>query len=239
MIKRMLKSTPLYGLFQRIRQLKQARHHRILHNENAFFYTLSPALLIGILRAFKVSDRGGGYYEFGLFKGFSFWFAEQIQREYGTNFYFYGFDSFEGLPESKVDVDPIYWAEGNYATSYDSVLADLKSNGTDLSKIKLFKGFFSKEYFDELKRKEHFKPVAICVIDSDIYESCVFVLDFIKDYLVTGSVLLFDDYNAFGKDDHHGERRALWEFEQSNPSFRKEHLFDFGWHGVAFKIINI
>ena len=103
----------------------------------------------------------------------------------------------------------------------------------------MYKGFFSKEYFDELKRKEDFEPVSICVIDSDIYESCVSVLDFIKDYLVIGSILLFDDYNVFEKDDNHGERRALKEFEQKNPTFCKQHIFDFGWHGVAFKVTNV
>jgi hypothetical protein len=61
-------------------------------------------------------------------------------------------------------------------------------------------------------------------------------LDFIKDYLVEGSILLFDDYNQFREDDESGERRALIEFEKRNPTFRKEHLFDFGWEGAAFRV---
>ena len=181
-----------------------------------------------------------GYYEFGLFKGFSFWFAEQISREYtGANFYFYGFDSFEGLPKSQVDIEPVYWAEGNYAASVESVTAKLKEHGTDFSRVKLYKGWFSKHLFSSLRQSERFLPVSICVIDSDIYESCIEVLEFIKDLLVPGSILLFDDYNAFNKDDSHGERRALREFEQKNPAFRKEQLFDFGWHGVAFRVIAV
>ncbi len=103
--------------------------------------------------------------------------------------------------------------------------------------MKLYKGFFSKPFFDSLRQCESFLPVSICVIDSDLYESCVEVLDFIKDYLVPGSILLFDDYNAFNKDDNHGERRALREFEQKHPAFQKEYLFDFGWHGVAFRVL--
>ena len=103
--------------------------------------------------------------------------------------------------------------------------------------MKLYKGFFSKPFFDSLRQRESFLPVSICVIDSDLYESCVEVLDFIKDYLVPGSILLFDDYNVFNKDDNHGERRALREFEQKHPAFQKEYLFDFGWHGVAFRVL--
>jgi hypothetical protein len=202
-------------------------------------------VLIAIAKAFNLQHsivRGGmleehGYYEFGLFKGFSFWFAEQISRDYrGRGFCFYGFDSFEGLPKSEVDIDPVYWTEGNYAASLEFVTAKLKEHGTDLQKVKLYKGWFSKALFSGLRQSEKFLPVSICVIDSDMYESCVEVLNFIKDLLVPGSILLFDDFNAFNKDDSHGERRALLEFEQKNPSFRKERLFEFGWHGVAFRV---
>ena len=179
---------------------------------------------------------GHAFYEFGLFRGFSFWFAEQISRDMvSPDFKFYGFDSFAGLPESKTDIH-INWAKGNYAASYEFVLDQLKTNGSDFSKIQLYKGFYSKAYFDNLQN-ENFLPISICVIDSDIYESCVDVLEFIKKYIVPGSILLFDDYNAFDKSDDHGERRALREFEMRNPTFKKQQLFDFGRYGVAFRIL--
>ncbi len=98
----------------------------------------------------------------------------------------------------------------------------------------MYKGFYSKAFFDNLT--DQFMSISICVIDSDIYESCVDVLEFIKSYIVSGSILLFDDYNAFDKNEEHGERRALKEFE-INPTFKKKHLFDFGWHGVAFRVL--
>jgi hypothetical protein len=138
-----------------------------------------------------------------------------------------------------VDKDPVYWAAGNYAASLEFVSGKLKENGSDLSRMILHKGWFSKQLFDGLRQKENFPPASICVIDSDAYESCVEVLHFVKTLLVPGAILLFDDYNAFNKDAHHGERRALEEFEQKNPTFRKEHLFDIGWHGVAFKVIAV
>lgn len=245
-IKKIIESTPIINLIPRIIRLllyaRAARNYRALHN-NSLFYPLSPSSIIGIMKAFQALDKsckGKAYYEFGLFKGFSFWFAEQISREYmGPEFVLYGFDSFQGLPKSKVDIDPIYWAEGNYSATLDFVTKMFLKNGTDFSRIKLFKNFFSKDYFDHLKNKEEFKQPAICMIDSDIYESCVFALDFIKEYLVPGTILLFDDYNAFDKDDNHGERKALKEFEIKNPSFQKKHLFDFGWHGIAFKVIRV
>lgn len=222
----------------------------VLHNENPLFYTLSPMLLVAIVKAFELHRsgsspwgrdmlKGHAYYEFGLFKGFSFWFAEQISREYtDSEFLYYGFDSFEGLPKSQIDITSP-WAEGSYAASLDFVTAKLEQHGTQLSKVKLYKGFFSRSLFAGLRQRENFLPAAVCVIDLDIYESCVEILDFIKDYLVPGTILLFDDYNVFHKDDEHGERKALKEFEQKYSAFRKEHIFDFGWHGAAFRVLAV
>ncbi|MBI4283921.1 MAG: hypothetical protein HY663_05570 [Chloroflexi bacterium] len=259
-VKTMIKRSPLYPFIlppvntinkvivwttKKSRARLEARVHRVLHNENPLFYTLSPSLLPAIAKAFEIQRShnlldGHGYYEFGLFKGFSFWFAEQSSRECtNATFRFYGFDSFEGVPESQVDIDPIYWAEGNYAASYDFVIAKLKEHGADLSRMKLYKGFFSESLFSSLRKSETFPSASICVIDSDLYESCVEVLSFIKDYLVPGSLLLFDDYNAFDKDNSHGERRALIEFEEMHPTFRKEFLFNIGWHGVVFRVLSL
>lgn len=260
-VKDLIKKSPLYPIIypfsSRILAWKANRDSarfanqlKVLHEKNPLFYTLSPMLLVAIVKAFDLQRssfskygqdllKGHAYYEFGVFKGFSFWFAEQVSREYtGADFFFYGFDSFEGLPESQVDSD-LNWDEGNYAASFDFVMAKLKQHGTQFSRTKIYKGFFSKSLFDNLRQSENFLPCSICVIDSDIYESCVEVLDFIKDYLVPGSILLFDDYNAFQGDDNHGERRALKEFEQKHPTFKKEKIFDFGWHGVAFRVLMV
>jgi hypothetical protein len=65
------------------------------------------------------------------------------------------------------------------------------------------------------------------------------VLEFVKEYLVEGTILLFDDYNQMGQDDNSGERRALLEFESRNPGFKKEYLWDYGWEGVAFRVVSL
>ena len=77
------------------------------------------------------------------------------------------------------------------------------------------------------------------MIDVDIYESCVPVLEFIKDKLKPGSIILFDDYNLFEQSDEHGERKALKEFKEKYPSFEFKELFDFGYGGRAFQVTNI
>jgi len=108
-----------------------------------------------------------------------------------------------------------------------------------MSRVSLYKGYFSQQLWDKLNKTEKFLPVSICVIDADIYESCVEVLNFIKDYLVKGSILIFDDFNVFDKNEKHGERRALKEFLQRYPGVKLSRLFDYGENGAAFNVVSI
>ena len=214
------------------------------------FSTLSPPVLIALIQALNLQKQrtaagrnlldGHGYYEFGLFQGFSFWFAEQLTRiEGAAGLHLYGFDSFAGFPQARLPVEAAVYPRGALACSYEEVTSNLSRWHTDPSRISLFQGFYSDRLFSELRSRVNFPPISICLIDVDLYASCVPVLEFIKDLLVEGSILLFDDYNHFGSDDQVGERLALIEFEARHPSFRKEHLFDYGWEGVAFRVLSV
>jgi len=126
-----------------------------------------------------------------MYKGFSFWFAEQIAREYaGSTFRFLGFDSFEGLPQPQLELERAGFREGDFRGTYEVVTGNLRRWKTDFNRICLYKGFYSDRFFDQLRGNEQFPPVSICLIDVDLYDSCVPVLEFIKEYLVEGSILL-------------------------------------------------
>lgn len=212
------------------------------------FFTLSPDVLVALVKALGIQQQraingrnlfdGHGYYEFGLFRGFSLWFAEQITRAYaGAGLHLFGFDSFAGLPQPELAVEAAAYSGGTLTCSYEAVVRNLKKWRADESRISLFKGFYSDAMFRELGSKVNFPPISICLIDVDLYTSCVPVLEFIRHLWVEGSILLFDDYNHFSGDDAVGERRALVEFEARYPNFRKEHLFDYGWEGAAFRVL--
>lgn len=214
------------------------------------FYTLSPDVLVAIVKAFNLQRKpaaggrnlldGHAYYEFGMYKGFSFWFAEQLAREYtDSSFRFLGFDSFEGLPQPQLAAEARTFHEGDFRGTYQTVTGNLRRWRADFSRIQLHKGFYSDRFFEQLREKEQFPPISICLIDVDLYDSCVPVLEFIKEYLVEGSILLFDDYNQMGEDNNSGERRALIEFESRHPGFKKEYLFNYGWEGVAFRVVSL
>lgn len=232
------------GLYTAAVYLYSIYYNRLFHNHNRLFYTLSPALLRAIAKSFNIlKDKNpsllenGAYYEFGLFKGFSLHFAEISSRELcAKTFKIFGFDSFKGLPSTEIDGNP-YWKAGNYQCSKEDVMTNLSQHGADLNRIVLTEGFFSEELFSAFA-KEYGGVItpSIMVIDSDIYESCKTILNFFGRHLVKGSVLLFDDFHAFDRDNQHGERRALQEYKMNNPSFELTHLFDFGKYGSAFEV---
>jgi O-methyltransferase len=210
------------------------------------FYSPNPDVFVALVKAFRLQEDSyllgntHGYYEFGLYQGMSLWFAEAISRECtGKGFRFYGFDSFAGLPEPQLERERAVYRRGDFGCSLDSVSANLKKYRADLGRIRLYPGFFNKEHFARLsaERAGEFLPVSICLIDVDLYESTVPVLDFIGPFLVRGSLLIFDDYNQFGPDNTSGERRALREYAERNPTFALEHLFDYGREGAAFRVL--
>jgi Macrocin-O-methyltransferase (TylF) len=208
------------------------------------FYSANPQVLVALVRAFRQqrSDllTGAGYYEFGLYRGMSLWFAEQISRgATDASFRFFGFDSFAGLPAPRLEREAAVYARGDYACSLSVVRQNLKKYGADLERIGLYKGFFEPAHFARLARGETFSPVSIALIDVDLYESSGPVLDFIAPYLVGGSILIFDDYNQFGVDDQSGERRALLEFGVRYPEIGLEHLWDYGREGSAFRVLSV
>lgn len=198
------------------------------------FYSLTPELSIATARGLLRASPLRGYYEFGIYKGYNLWFAEQYSRMLCPQCEeFYGFDSFEGLPAN--DVCP-EWAEGNYAASKEEVESHLIRHGADMSRIYLVKGWFSLEYFQHLKEAWGFPPVGVAVIDSDLYESCVPVLQFLKPLLRANSILLFDDWKAYDNDPAKGEQGAWAEFLGENREIRCSEWFDFGKYGHAVVI---
>lgn len=88
------------------------------------FSSASPETIIALERAFDLTkDLGGGYYEFGLYKGYSFYKAHQFAKKYNHEQVFFGFDSFEGLPIIKENSPDFGWKflPGQYKGSIDEV----------------------------------------------------------------------------------------------------------------------
>jgi glycosyltransferase involved in cell wall biosynthesis len=188
-------------------------------------------------------DLPGDYYEFGLWRGHSFWHAQQAARGLGlSSMRFWGFDSFAGLPEAEGNEEPPPGHDatrggvkkGAFSCSKDQVITNLTNFGVDWARTTLIEGWYDQSLTPTLKQSLGLRPVAVALVDCDLYVSTVPVLAFLADLLQEGSILLFDDWNLFGASDAMGERKALREFLEAHPNWTAETYITFGWHGQAF-----
>src|SRR5262249_7693482 len=115
-------------------------------------------VLLGAFRFVRRNMLGGDYLEFGVYQGdtihlgygFSGYMSKSVQgwlraverAALMRRMRFFGFDSFEGLPEPVgIDAGPIF-QKGDFATSLEEVQQLLRQRGTDLNRVHLVPGFY-------------------------------------------------------------------------------------------------
>lgn len=184
----------------------------------------------------------GDYYEFGLYAGSNFYWAQQESKRMGLDMNFWGFDSFEGLPTVQPDeVDS--FVSGSYAASLELVEGLHKQFGYDEEKVHFIKGWFNESLTPTLAEERGMKPAAVVLVDCDLYQSTVPVLNFIRPLLQRGTIILFDDWGSFP--DNRGERRAFNEFLQRNPEWATIGFLNYNhnghdrYNGKAFVMVKI
>ena len=135
----------------------------------------------------------------------------------------FGFDSFEGLPETdtcKAPTDSTRmsdFAAGNYACSQDQLRQILLDGGVEMDRVTLTPGFYSDSLTETLKDELALTTAGIVNIDCDLYESTVDVLRFVTSLLRNGTLLLFDDWLAYDAHPNRGEQRACHEWQRRIP----------------------
>lgn len=181
----------------------------------------------------------GDYLEFGLYQGMSFIHAYNLAKSYGNDFMrFYGFDSFQGLPDEVTKPERKYdhFYPGQFGCSEKEFRQILANSGVDFAKIGLIAGFFGETLNDELKKALPIRRAAVVWIDVDLYSSTIPVLDFVTDYLTTGSFLIFDDWFSFGADPNAGELRATRELLARHPGIELAEYHKFHTAGMSFLV---
>jgi Tfp pilus assembly protein PilF/predicted O-methyltransferase YrrM len=134
--------------------------------------------------------------EFGVYTGGSIiYIAERLK-----NHKIYGFDSFQGLPED--------WGvtakKGQFAVDK---LPALKEN------IELVVGWFDETLPTFVKQRSG--PISLLHIDCDLYSSTKTIFDNLNDWIVPGTVIVFDEYFNYPGWELH-EFKALQEFREAN-----------------------
>jgi len=218
--------------------------HRLYYHYVHGFDAASRSTLEGIEKAFALAAEQGGlddgdYYEFGLFKGYSFWAAQQAAAARGArDMRFFGFDSFAGLPDvsgpDKTEQGDFY--KGQYACSYDAVRQALDEAGVDWNRTTLIPGYFNESLKPGLRDEHGMRAVSIALIDCDLYASTADVLRFLDPLIRDRSILIFDDWNCFDGDNDKGQRRAFREYLARRTDLNAEPLYAYGSWGQAFSM---
>ena len=148
----------------------------------------------------KISDEQVLYLEFGVYEGYTLrrW-ARLLKNESSR---FFGFDSFEGLPESWDAMRPegTFNVQGMIPT-YDD------------PRVSLCPGWFS-DTLPDFMLPPHQRLVVH--LDADLYSSTKFVLDTLSTEISAGTIIIFDQLC-----DRMHELRAWDEFlQKTNRKFR-------------------
>jgi len=135
----------------------------------------------------------------------------------------YGFDSFQGLPED--------WTSQQKRGRFD---LEGKVPKFEEANVRLVQGWFNETLPTFLA--QHPDPVRFLHMDCDLYRSAATVFAHIGTRIVSGSVILFDEYfNYPGWEQH--EFRAFQEFVTSAGVKYSYIGFASGYPSVAVKII--
>ena len=186
--------------------------------------------------AFSVANNiAGDYLEFGVYRGGSFihaWHSHReiferyaiAQQRHADDAYlrskmrFFAFDSFEGLPESDQSEIPLHW-RGDHAMSFSErrFLANLEAGGVDLTDVATVPGYYDISLTPDVGPRLGLTRAAVVNVDCDLGISTVPVLEFVEDFLVDGTVLIFDDWFYYRGHPGRGERGAFEAWLARHP----------------------
>jgi O-methyltransferase len=155
------------------------------------------------------------FYEFGVFEGESIKKWSQINKN--KNSLFFGFDSFEGLPEA--------WLGTDKEAGYFNVGGNLPKIDDD--RVSFVKGWFQDSVPGFLD--SHFSQTAwkgrqkVLHLDADLYSSTLYILAKFDPFIEKGDVLIFDEFATPAKD----EFQAFYDYYRS---------FNRKWKVIASRI---
>jgi hypothetical protein len=142
----------------------------------------------------------GAFLEMGACTGKTINFIAALNPER----HIWGFDSFDGLPEQWTRSD-LAVPQGTFRVNVEGWMPPVLHNVT------LVKGMFQETLPQFKKQVLKSTPIAFLHIDCDIYASTKEVFDQLADNIVSGTVIVFDEfYNYPGAEEH--EFKAFQEF---------------------------
>jgi len=135
--------------------------------------------------------------EFGVWKGST---IKQLRDSLPNTFKLYGFDSFEGLPEDWVGT---ICGKGFFTTEGQIPV---------IEGVEFFKGWFN----DTIHQyKKIAQPISLLHVDCDLYSSTITVLYELREFIMPGTIIVFDEWYYNHSDieaNRQHEQKAFYEW---------------------------
>ncbi|MEQ1897404.1 MAG: class I SAM-dependent methyltransferase [Vicinamibacterales bacterium] len=179
----------------------------------------------------------GDYLEFGVCFGYSLECMYAAADRHGlSQMRFFGFDSFEGLPDAARTDDGGYWSPRMFASDIRTTRRFLNKAGVDWNRVTLVKGWFSDSLNSDLMVRYSMRKASVIMIDCDMYLSAKQALDFCGPLIRDEAVIIFDDWYSGGLDEKNlGEKRAFETFLESGD-FDAEPLWRYPPNAQVFRV---
>jgi hypothetical protein len=184
--------------------------------ENNFYLSCENSRISKLLAHYelykRVRDTPGAIVEWGVFKGASFarfaMFRELFGNPYSKELI--GFDTFGSFPETEFEPDKEYREEfidaaGEESISVDQLRSVLANKGIE-EHFELIEGDITETVPDYADENPELK-ISLLNIDTDIYEPATTILEHLYPRVVSGGIVIFDDYGTFP-----GETKAIDEY---------------------------
>ena len=135
----------------------------------------------------KKDKMEGSVLEFGVFEGWSISEMVLYCRKNQMLYRFYGFDGFQGMPESE-----FHWKKGDGYSSYENTNSLLKQKLGDVNEVMLVPGLFKDSLTVGLQQT--ISKAVLIHADCDLYSSTAQALWFCEPFLQQGTFIVFDEY---------------------------------------------
>lgn len=135
-----------------------------------------------ILDTQSLSNASIDYLEFGVSQAHSFrWW---VNANKNANSRFFGFDTFEGLPEA--------WGAFFKKGDMNAIIPNINDN-----RVEFIKGLFQETFIHFTKTHDLSSDrIRVIHMDADLYSSTLYILTSIAPYLRKGDIILFDEFNV-------------------------------------------
>ncbi len=184
----------------------------------------------------------GDYCEFGVFTGGSFVCA---MRAYDksipispTPITFYGFDSFQGFGEVNAEDSHHFFVDNTFSVQGSKVIRYIKKKSGN-RKVILVPGFFESTLKEKSCTSINIKKIRVVFIDCDMKQPARLALQYIKQGLQQGTIIILDDFFAYHGDKSKGVAGAFFDFCKKNKEFEFRRVFEYGYGSVAYIVSKV